>query len=148
MNEGCRGGWSILHGFFAESGGLVEEGCAPYTGEANSCASHAQCNEIARVSRSYMLSDMSESGIQKEIMMNGMVDANVDMPSGHSAFGAGVMRSDYGGGSPSVPNHVLAIIGWGVEEGTNTKYWIVRNAYGSANGENGSMKIERGKNLF
>ena len=63
LNEGCRGGWSILHGFFAENGGLVEESCAMYKGEANSCSSHAECKEVARVSRSYMLSDMSEIGI-------------------------------------------------------------------------------------
>lgn len=92
-----------------------------------------------------MLSSMSEEGIQREILMNGMVDANVDMPSGHSAFGSGIMKSDYAG-MGSVPNHVVPIIGWGVDQGT--KYWLVRNAYGSANGENGTMKIERGKNLF
>ena len=78
--------------------------------------------------------------------MNGMVDANVDFPSGHSAFGSGIMKSDYGGGPPSVPNHVVPIIGWGVEEGT--KYWIIRNAYGTMNGDRGNMKVERGKNLF
>jgi hypothetical protein len=71
---------------------------------------------------------MTETGIQREILMNGMVDANVDFPSGHSAFGSGIFKSDYSGSVRSVPNHVLAIIGWGVED--NTKYWIVRNAYG------------------
>jgi len=32
LSEGCRGGWSIFNGFFAENGYLVEESCAPYTG--------------------------------------------------------------------------------------------------------------------
>jgi hypothetical protein len=44
---------------------------------------------------------MTAEGIQKEILMNGMVDANVEMPSGHSAFGSGVMKSEYSGGVES-----------------------------------------------
>ena len=95
-----------------------------------------------------MLSDMSESGIQKEILMNGMVDASVNMPEGHSVVGAGVMKSDIGSEKSPLPNHAVVIIGWGVEEGSGTKYWLVRNSYGKEFGENGNMKIQRGKNLF
>ena len=58
------------------------------------------------------------------------------------------MKTEYGSSVKSVPNHVLAIIGWGVDEASKTPYWIVRNAYGVMNGESGDMKIERGKNLF
>lgn len=30
MNEGCSGGFGILHGYFAENGHLVSEECAPF----------------------------------------------------------------------------------------------------------------------
>jgi len=36
---------------------------------------------------------MSEKGIQKEILRNGMVDANWQMQPGSSSFGGGVMRA-------------------------------------------------------
>ena len=78
----------MFHGFFAENGGLVEESCAPYdgfTGVDGNCGSFSSCKEVARVSKSYKVGKTVED-IQKEIMMNGMVEASVDMPSGHSLF--------------------------------------------------------------
>lgn len=56
LTEGCKGGWSILHGYFFENGAMVSEECAPYTGKIGSaCKSFSQCKGIARVSRTYML---------------------------------------------------------------------------------------------
>lgn len=63
MTEGCHGGWSIFNGYFAENNGLVEEACAPYENAENGCSKYKNCKEKARVSRSYFLEDMSETGI-------------------------------------------------------------------------------------
>ena len=137
----------MFHGNFFENGYLIEESCAPYTMTAGGCKDLGGCKEIARVSRSYFLSDMTETGIQREIMMNGMVDANIDSPLGHTTFSEGILTSQYSnGGLLDVPNHVLAIIGWGVENGK--KYWLTRSAYGDTFGASGDIKIERGVNLF
>ena len=147
LNEGCNGGWSIFHGNFYENAALVEESCAQYTGEAGGCANLSGCKGVARVSRSYFLSDMSEQGIQREILMNGMVDANIDSPLGHTTFSEGVLGKSYSNGAPlDVPNHVIAILGWGEENGV--KYWLTRSAYGTTFGSSGDIKIERGINLF
>lgn len=55
MNEGCDGGWSIFHGFFAENAGLLTEDCAPYTArtKGHSCADYSHCKPYARVMKSY-----------------------------------------------------------------------------------------------
>ena len=91
MTEGCRGGWSIFNGFFAENNGLVEEKCAPYMHTITGCSKYERCPEVARVSKSYFLSDNSESGIQREIMKNGAVDANWNVPAAAYSYSTGVL---------------------------------------------------------
>lgn len=43
-------------------------------------------------------------------------------------------------------NHSVTIIGWGVDPASGTKFWIVRNSYGSSWGDNGDFLVERGSN--
>ena len=42
--------------------------------------------------------------------------------------------------------HAVVIVGWGVEEGTNTPYWIIRNSWGTSWGDGGYFKFLRGSN--
>ena len=43
-------------------------------------------------------------------------------------------------------NHVVSIVGWGEED--NTKYWIVRNSWGSYWGEKGLYRQLKGVNML
>jgi len=63
MTEGCQGGWGIMNGFFSENVGLVKEDCAPYKGSENQCSAYKHCEEKARVTKTYFVEDMSETGI-------------------------------------------------------------------------------------
>lgn len=45
-------------------------------------------------------------------------------------------------------NHSVVIIGWGKDEKTDTRYWIVRNSYGPKWGMDGDFLVKRGNNDF
>lgn len=45
-------------------------------------------------------------------------------------------------------NHSVVIVGWGVDDRTGTKYWIVRNSYGKRWGMDGDFYVRRGENDF
>lgn len=45
-------------------------------------------------------------------------------------------------------NHSVVIVGWGHDDKTDTKYWIVRNSYGPKWGMNGDFLVKRGNNDF
>ena len=45
-------------------------------------------------------------------------------------------------------NHSVVIFGWGVDPKTGTKFWRVRNSYGSRWGMKGTFLVRRGENDF
>ena len=51
-------------------------------------------------------------------------------------------------GESQQTNHIVAIIGWGSDNDTGKKHWIIRNSWGQYWGEMGYMRLEMGKNLL
>jgi len=45
-------------------------------------------------------------------------------------------------------NHSVMLVGWGFDDKTQTKYWIVRNSYNKGWGMNGDFLLRRGQNDF
>ena len=45
-------------------------------------------------------------------------------------------------------NHSVTLVGWGFDDKTQTKYWIIRNSYNKGWGMNGDFLLRRGQNDF
>jgi len=80
-----------------------------------------------------------EINIMKEIYARGPVAAGIDA-DGLRSYTKGIYTE-----TPSYEiNHIVSIVGWGVDKKTQTKYWIVRNSWGQYWGEMGFFRIVRG----
>ena len=101
MNEGCDGGWSFFHGYLAENGHMVDEQCAPYLGKTKGeqCGQYAKCKPISRVQESYFIGgaygQSSEERMMKEILRNGIVNGELNVPRVFSFYQQGILSNDH-----------------------------------------------------
>jgi len=69
--------------------------------------------------------------IMAEIYARGPVAATINAEP-IVGYGGGIFTDDSHSQST---NHIVSIVGWGMDEETETKYWIVRNSWGQYWGE-------------
>jgi len=82
-----------------------------------------------------------EKDMMNEIISHGPIACGIDAE--------GIVN--YAGGIANVPgpssiNHVVSVVGWGVDTPTSTPYWIIRNSWGQTYGELGYFRLVRGQN--
>jgi cathepsin X len=109
-----------------------------------------ECTEIdifpnATVAEYGMIEAENVDAITAEIYARGPVAATINAEP-IVGYRGGIFTDD---SHSKITNHIVSIVGWGYEEETDTKYWIVRNSWGQYWGTNmGYLHIEAGKNLL
>lgn len=78
----------------------------------------------------------------KEIYARGPISCGIDA-SAILKYTGGI-ASEAG----SEVDHVISVVGWGMDDATKKQYWIVRNSWGEFWGEMGYIRVEKGNNAL
>lgn len=159
----CHGGGSCeggaLNGVykFAHRHYLVEYGCEVY--QAKDPKGFEQCDPIHNCKncwddKCYAIdynrrwyskeygSVLGKKKMQKEIFARGPIACGMHATEKfYNDYTTGIWKERI---PITIANHVVSVVGWGQDE-TMGEYWIVRNSWGSAWGENGYFKIVVGE---
>nr|CCA15230.1 cathepsinlike cysteine protease putative [Albugo laibachii Nc14] len=155
---GCHGGDPLSAFRYIHENGIPDESCQRYeaTGHdtGNQCRPQDVCENCAPsrgcwAQKSYEKYYVSEFGtvrgehqMKAEIYARGSIVCTVDVTDAFLNYEGGVFDDKTHAVSM---DHAISVVGWG-EMKDGTKYWVVRNSWGSFWGEDGWFRIVRGVN--
>ncbi|PON74668.1 Cyseine protease [Trema orientale] len=140
-NNGCDGGlMQNAFEFIKKQGGLTTEQNYPYKARDGSCDSSKVMNSPLVIIDGYeMVPENDEDALMKAVA-NQPVSVSIDASGKDFQFySEGVYTGDCG----TELNHGVAVVGYGATL-DGTKYWIVKNSWGTEWGEKGYLRIQRG----
>ncbi|XP_049780745.1 dipeptidyl peptidase 1-like [Schistocerca cancellata] len=155
LDQGCSGGFSYLvAGRYGKDYGLVEESCSPYVGSNTECSTNVTCTRHYSSAYEFIggyYGGCNEVLMQEALIQNGPLSVDFMVYDDFRAYTSGVYkhvksttRSDF---NPLVSvSHSVLLVGYGVDEASGEKYWIVKNSWGGDWGDAGYFKILRGTN--
>lgn len=156
-SQGCDGGFPYLVSKFGEDFGIATEQCFPYeSGILPNVSCSARCHDQSQylwVTDYHYVGGFyggcSEAAMRQEIFDHGPVAVGFEVYPDLMNYKSGVYHHVQSSDELSVnpweeTNHAVVVVGWGVEDSTNEKYWIVKNSWGRHFGDGGYFNIRRG----
>nr|BAC75924.1 cysteine protease-2 [Helianthus annuus] len=139
-NQGCNGGlMDLAFDFIKKTGGLTREDAYPYAAEDGKCDSNKMNSPVVSIDGHEDVPKNDEQSLMKAVA-NQPVAVAIDAGSSDFQFySEGVFTGKCG----TQLDHGVAAVGYGTTL-DGTKYWIVRNSWGSEWGEKGYIRMERG----
>nr|CAD1824014.1 unnamed protein product [Ananas comosus var. bracteatus] len=137
-SSSCNGGtMDAAFQFIVSNGGLGTEAAYPYQAMQGTCNA-AQASAAATISGHEDVPANSESAL---------LSAVANQPVSFAIDGGDMNFQHYQGGVFTGPcgtdlNHAVTAIGYGTAD-DGTKYWLIKNSWGTAWGEGGYMRIQR-----
>jgi len=145
---GCQGGWmdNAFDWVNKVGKGICTSSDYPYTSGTTSARGECQASSCSVVEGSapsgFVGIPASEAAILAAVHQHGPVSVGIQADQAAFQFyHSGVLTGTCG----TRLNHGVLITGYGVDSATNTLYWKVKNSWGAGWGEEGYVRIQRGK---
>ncbi|XP_042905828.1 dipeptidyl peptidase 1 [Parasteatoda tepidariorum] len=151
-SQGCEGGFPYaIAGKYAQDFGVLPEECFPYEGQDSGC-NEKKCKRYYVADYKYVggfFGGCNEELMRLEIVKNGPLTVAFQVYPDFMLYQGGIYHHT-GVGAKFNPfhevNHGVLITGYGVDEKTGEKFWIVKNSWGTGWGEQGYFRIRRSTN--
>ncbi|KAL9233999.1 hypothetical protein vseg_008924 [Gypsophila vaccaria] len=138
---GCEGGlMDTAFDYISQNGGLASEATYPYTASDGKCVKKRAATHAASISGYEDVPENDEDALLKAVA-NQPVSVGIEGGGFDFQFySGGVFKGECG----EELDHAVTIIGYGVgSDDDGSKYWLVKNSWGTKWGEKGFMRIKR-----
>jgi len=143
VDEGCNGGlMDTAFDYIKTAGGIQSSSDYPYSGSDSSCKFDVK-KSVAKVNGYNFAGTEDEEQIKTILYQTGPLAIAINATPLQFYFW-GIFNPWFQWlCDPEGLNHGVVIVGYGVDG--STKYWIVKNSWGSSWGESGFFRIIAGK---
>jgi len=143
-NQGCNGGMpDWCYQWVVANGGVTDWNEYQYTSQDGTCAS-ANVTNVATIKGFADIATGDENALMTAVsktVVSGAIDASSQV---YQFYTSGVLDDPSCG---TDIDHGQTIIGWGTDAATKKDYWLLRNMWGTNWGDQGYVRVVRGKNM-
>jgi hypothetical protein len=140
QNSGCNGGEMDLAFEYIEQNGLCTDASYPYTAAQGTCQS---CSPVAKLAGYTDVQSGNETALGVELHLGPVSIAIEADQQAFQFYSSGV----FDGACGTNLDHGVTLVGYGLDESSGLDYWTVKNSWGTSWGENGYIRMVRGKDI-
>ncbi|XP_030962307.1 zingipain-2-like [Quercus lobata] len=138
-NNGCnKGSIDYAFAYIIQNKGLATEENYPYQAMDGTCDQQMASNVVAQISSYEDVPYNSEEALLQAVANHPVSVAIEAYGRDFQSYSSGVFTGECG----TNLDHAVTVIGYGMSD-DGTKYWLIKNSWGTTWGESGYMRIQR-----